>query len=75
MQASYARGPDFTLSVQTILQMLAQTAAKFPEREALVVLHQQIRLTWRELAGQVERTARGRTSRFRNMSASSIRFP
>ena len=35
------------------------TAAKFPKREAVVVRHQNIRLTWEELVRHTERTARG----------------
>ncbi len=58
-QLSYARGPALVLSNQTTHQVLADTAARFPDREALVVCHQKIRLTWRELAAEVERTACG----------------
>jgi fatty-acyl-CoA synthase len=56
---SYARGPDYALSTRTIPQALAETAAKFGDRDALVVLHQSVRLTWRQLAHEVERTATG----------------
>ncbi len=56
---SYARGPEAPILEKTINQMLAETVARCPEREALVVRHQNVRLTYRELAGQVERTARG----------------
>jgi fatty-acyl-CoA synthase len=47
------------LESRTTHQVLAATVARFPEREALVVIHQNIRITWQELADQVERTARG----------------
>ncbi len=56
---SYARGPHMELDTRTTHQVLAATVAKYPDREALVVCHENVRLTWRELADQVERTARG----------------
>src|SRR5271170_7753282 len=56
---SYARGPEIPLETRTTHQVLAATASRFPEREALVVSHQNIRLNWSELAREVERTARG----------------
>jgi fatty-acyl-CoA synthase len=56
---SYASGPETALSELTIPETLAETAARFPDSGALVVRHQNLRYTWRELAGQVERTARG----------------
>ncbi len=43
----------------TISQQLALTARKFPDREALVVCHQGVHLTWSELDREVTRTARG----------------
>jgi fatty-acyl-CoA synthase len=56
---SYARGPSFALTTQTTPQLFSDTAEKFPHREALVVPHQKIRLTWSQLAIEVEKTARG----------------
>lgn len=56
---SYARGPDMELSTRTTSQVLADTFAKFADRDALIVRHQNLRLTWRQLADEVERTARG----------------
>jgi len=56
---SCARGPEMPLEKRTTHQVLANTVARFPDREALVVNHQNIRLTWGELAREVERTARG----------------
>ena len=44
---------------KTISQAVSHTAAKFPHHDALVVCHQNIRLTWRELDLEVTRTARG----------------
>jgi fatty-acyl-CoA synthase len=43
----------------TISQQLARTASRFPDREALVVCHQDIHLTWRQLDREVTRVARG----------------
>ena len=59
VQESYARGPAIDLIHKTTHQVLAETAARIPDREALVVCHQNLRFTWRELAAEVERTARG----------------
>ena len=56
---SYSRGATVPLIEKTISQVLAQTAARFPEREALVVCHAGARLTWRELDETATRTARG----------------
>jgi fatty-acyl-CoA synthase len=56
---SYARGPDAPILEKTISQVLAETAAENAEREALVVCHQKVRFTWRELAEEAERVVRG----------------
>ncbi len=56
---SYARGPKFDLACKTTHQVLCETAAKFPDRDALVVRHQDVRLRWTGLVEQVERAARG----------------
>jgi fatty-acyl-CoA synthase len=56
---SYVRGPSMELETRTTHQVLADTVARFPDRDALIVCHQGIRLTWRQLAAEVERTARG----------------
>jgi len=56
---SYARGADEPLLEQNIFQALAATAERFPDREALVVCHQNARLTWKQLRDEAERTARG----------------
>jgi fatty-acyl-CoA synthase len=56
---SYVRGADVPLLEQTISQAVSHTAARFPDRDALVVCHQNARLTWRELDLEVTRTARG----------------
>ncbi len=56
---SYSRGPAIPLIEQTISQVFTATSSRFPEREALVVRHQGLRFTWRELREEVERTAAG----------------
>jgi fatty-acyl-CoA synthase len=56
---SYVRGPEYQLTMKTIPEVFAESAARFAERDALIVRHQNVRLTWRELAEEVERTARG----------------
>ena len=56
---SYSRGAAAPLLEKTIAQALADTAASFPDREALVVCHQNIRLTWSELDREATRVARG----------------
>ncbi|VXC63512.1 putative acyl-CoA synthetase YngI [Pseudomonas sp. 8Z] len=56
---SYSRGPqDNALLAMTIGAAFDQSVARFAEREALVVRHQQVRLTWAQLAEQVEVCAR-----------------
>ena len=56
---SYAKGPDAPLLNLTLAEALAQTAARFPDREGLISRHQNIRLTWREFNDQATRVARG----------------
>src|SRR6516225_7277678 len=56
---SYTRGPDAPLLEMTLSQALARCAARFPDRNALIVCHQGVRLTWRQLEAEVTRVARG----------------
>jgi fatty-acyl-CoA synthase len=56
---SYSRGPELPLLEKTIDRAFRDTAALFPDHDALVVRHQHVRLTYRELDAQVEQTARG----------------
>jgi fatty-acyl-CoA synthase len=56
---SYLRGPAVPLLNLTLSQALAETAGKFPDRDALVVCHEQVRLSWSELDREVTRVARG----------------
>jgi fatty-acyl-CoA synthase len=56
---SYARGPEAPLIHDTLPVALMKTAERFPDREALVVRHQGIRLTWAQLVQESARVARG----------------
>src|SRR6266481_1355716 len=58
---SYSRGHDAPLIEDPIYQVFCATAERYPENDALIVRHQSARLTWRELAAAVERTACGLT--------------
>ncbi|MFB3828360.1 MAG: AMP-binding protein [Bryobacteraceae bacterium] len=58
---SYTRGEAVPLIELSIHEVFTRTARKFPDREALVVCHEGVRLTWAQLAAEVERTARGLT--------------
>jgi fatty-acyl-CoA synthase len=60
---SYVRGrTDIPLSEATIGRLLNDTAARFPERPAVVFREQGIRWTWRELADEVDVLAAGLVS-------------
>lgn len=56
---SYSRGPDAPLLEQTIPQYLDSIAARWPDREALIVRHQNARLNWRDLLRESNRVAAG----------------
>jgi fatty-acyl-CoA synthase len=56
---SYSRGAVAPLLEKTIGRALADTAANFPDREALVACHQNVRFTWSELDREATRVARG----------------
>src|SRR5437667_4478651 len=56
---SYARGPQTPLVEMTLAEALARTAQRYPDREALVSRHQNLRYTWREFDDAVTRVARG----------------
>jgi fatty-acyl-CoA synthase len=58
-QLSYSRGAATPLLEKTISEAVADIAARFPDREALVVCHQNVRLTWSQLDREVTRVARG----------------
>jgi len=56
---SYSRGSqDKALLAETIGQAFDRTVAAYPEGEALVVRHQHLRYTWRQLADAVDVHAR-----------------
>ena len=60
---SYVRGgTEIALSEATIGQFLRDTAARFPERPAVVFREQGIRWTWREFADEVDVLAAGLAS-------------
>jgi fatty-acyl-CoA synthase len=56
---SYAQGPEAPILENTIYEAFADAARLDPNHEALVVSHQDIRLTYGALAERVEQTARG----------------
>jgi fatty-acyl-CoA synthase len=56
---SYSRGPSLPLLEKTIGQALEDAALRNPEGDAIVSRHQGLRLSYRDLHEQVERTARG----------------
>ena len=56
---SYTKGPEAPLIESTIAEIFQKTVARCPDNDALVVRHQQARLTFAQLAGEVERVARG----------------
>jgi len=56
---SHSKGPERPLADLTLGEALARTAARFADREALIVRHQSLRLTWREFDLEVTRTACG----------------
>jgi len=58
---SYSRGHDAPLIDASIWDAFRKTASRFPNNEALVARHQNMRLTFSELAAAVEQTARGLT--------------
>ena len=54
---------DTPLLEQTIGENLAATVARYPDREALVAVHQGIRQTWAEFAATVDQVAKGLMAR------------
>ncbi len=59
LQPSYSQGnPDKALLTHCIGDVFDATVARFPERDALIVRHQGLRYTWRQLAEAVDRHAR-----------------
>jgi fatty-acyl-CoA synthase len=56
---SYARGPSLPLLEKTIGQALADSVARRGESDALISRHQGIRLSYRQLQENAQRTARG----------------
>jgi len=58
-ELSYTKGPEAPLWEMTLADALARTTARFPDRMALIVRHQNLRYTWREFDAMVTRVARG----------------
>src|SRR5579872_459735 len=58
---SYARGPETPLLDGTIFEAFSKTAQRFPNHDALIVRHQGVRLTFAQLAVEMESLARGLT--------------
>ena len=56
---SYAKGPSVPLAELTLADALSQTAARFPDRDALVACHQKQRFTWHEFGRTVTHVAWG----------------
>src|SRR6476469_3123971 len=56
---SESRGPDIPLLNLTISEALRRAAARFPDRDALIVRHQNQRLTWSRFDREATRTAAG----------------
>ena len=57
---SYVRGStDIPLSDATVSRFLRDTAARFPDRPAVIFREQNIRWTWREFADEVDVLASG----------------
>jgi fatty-acyl-CoA synthase len=56
---SYCRGADVPLLDKTISQALRDAAELFPNRDAVIVCHQNVHLSWRQFDEQVTATARG----------------
>ncbi|MEA2002963.1 MAG: AMP-binding protein [Actinomycetota bacterium] len=60
MTLAHDAGPtDVPLIHETIGENLARTVARYPDNEALVVPYQNVRLTYADFAGEVDRVARG----------------
>jgi fatty-acyl-CoA synthase len=56
---SYAKGHETPLIEATITEVFQKTADRYSSRDALIVRHQNARLTFSQLWDEVERTARG----------------
>lgn len=56
---SYSRGPQSPLLDQTVSEVFAKTVRRFADREALISVHQNLRVTFRELDQRAEDAARG----------------
>ena len=58
--ASYVHGvSEIPLSGATVGSLFDQCAARFPDRDALIIPYQDIRWTWADLREEVDRLAAG----------------
>ena len=60
---SYSRGPKAPLIDKTIGQIFRETAGLYPDRVALISVHQNVRLTYGQLCEAAEHVARGLAGR------------
>src|SRR5579884_111015 len=58
---SYTQGATTPLRTDTICEAFLETANRVPDKVALIVQHQHVKLTFAELAAAVEKSARGLT--------------
>ena len=56
---SYARGPEQPVLEITIGQALESMAARYPDQPAVIVRHQNVRLSWSQLLRRTDEVARG----------------
>src|SRR5580693_3073211 len=56
---SYVRGPDAPILEKTMGEVVRDSTMRFPDRDALISRHQNVRMSWREFDREVDRTARG----------------
>ncbi len=60
---SYSRGPELPLPDRTTWQQLEYAASRWPNRPAVISVHQNRRLTWSELLDLADRVAAGLAER------------
>src|SRR5438093_8054301 len=56
---AYAQGPPFPLLDKTIPEVLADTVRRNPSGLAIISRHQDIRLSWKQLAIEIDRVGAG----------------
>jgi fatty-acyl-CoA synthase len=74
VEGSYASGTStFPLPGVSIGKMVNTIAAKYPDNEALVSVHQNIRWTYREFLERVTQVARGLMQNYHHFFVNSTR--